>query len=73
MYITISVDNNLLWQYLSVGKQGSNRHLSEWHGIQLDGKGLVVKIDLRSNFLRGLEDNHFQLFIYISCRMYFEL
>jgi hypothetical protein len=32
---------------------GSNRHLGEWYGVTLDGKGLVTKIDLRSNFLRG--------------------
>lgn len=32
---------------------GSQRPLNEWYGIQVNGAGQVVRIDLRSNYLRG--------------------
>lgn len=31
----------------------SNRPLRDWHGVTVDNHGLIIKIDLRSNYLRG--------------------
>lgn len=41
------------YQWLRRDNWGSVKPLSHWHGIHVDGRGQVSKIDLRSNCLKG--------------------
>jgi len=32
---------------------GSNRPVVEWFGVQVDNNGVIIRLDLRSNYLKG--------------------
>ena len=39
--------------YPRIYKRSSGKPLKEWHGVHVDGAGIVVKLNLRSNHLQG--------------------
>lgn len=39
------------WKHKS--NWGSNRPVVEWFGVQVDNNGIIIRLDLRSNYLKG--------------------
>jgi hypothetical protein len=41
------------WRNRDKGAWGSTRSLADWYGVELDGSGNVIRLDLRGNYLHG--------------------